>query len=333
MARPLGEFEIIEQIKKALPKKAQGVVCGPQDDAAVLETPSGMVMLATCDVLVQGVHFADEALENPWQLGTKAAAVNISDIAAMGGEPAYLLISLGLPSNISPSFIDDLYKGLGQTGARFGASVAGGNISKSPGQLFIDVFCIGFAHPTQVLYRNGAKTGDVVAVSGTPGDSAAGLNFLLNKQTTQLDAAMQRLVRAHQTPEPKVALGRILAQSKVVNAALDISDGIVSDLGHICESSGLGAKIFAEKLPLSHEALTLAGVLNCDAIDWALYGGEDYELLFTTAPKDFGHLKEKVKKELGLELTIIGEMTAENKTVSVVDADGKIRTSKSRGWD
>jgi thiamine-monophosphate kinase len=333
MALPFGEFELIEQIKKALPKKAHGVICGPEDDAAVLESPSGKVILATCDVLVQGVHFLDDALESPRQLGAKAAAVNISDIAAMGGEPAYLLVSLGLPSNISPSFIDELYKGLVQTGARFGASVAGGNISKCPDRLFIDVFCLGFASPDHVLYRGGARPGDAVVVSGTPGDSSAGLHLLLNPQQAAAKSTKKRLIGAHQNPEPRVALGRILAQSKVVTAALDISDGIVSDLGHICECSGLGAKIFAGKLPLSIEALELADSAGIDALDWALYGGEDYELLFTTAPKNFEPLREKVKKELGLTITNIGEMIAGNKTVSVIDAGGNIRNSKGKGWD
>jgi thiamine-monophosphate kinase len=303
----LGEFGLIARLRARLGSRFPGVLTGIGDDTAVLAPPGDRALLATCDCLVEGIHFLRSS-SPPRDIGRKAAAVNLSDIAAMGGEPRWMLVSLGLPPETESGFVEELYEGLAEAALKYGARVVGGNMASLPGRLLVDVFLLGTAPEKGALLRSGARPFDLLFVTGTPGDSAAGL-ALLRAGGSSRCAERARLVRRHLAPEPRVAEGRRLASLGCVSSAIDISDGLVADLGRLCEESGLGAVIEAERIPLSGECVAASRELGQDPAGFALFGGEDYELLFTAPPGSEKAVREALAAD-GLEgATVIGAMT------------------------
>ena len=277
----LGEFGLIERIQRALPQTySRDVLVGIGDDVAVLRSGGERVWLATCDVQVEGAHFLRDAI-TPVNLGRKALAINLSDIAACGGTPRFALISLGLPRDLDVEFIDGLYQGLRDEAEPFVVQIVGGNISGSRLGIFIDITLLGNALPENVLLRSGAQPGDQILVTGTLGDAAAGVALLLDPRlnTTPEYAAFARTRR--DTPTPRVREGQIIAAAHAAHAMIDISDGLAGDLGHICEKSGVGVRLFSQNLPVSRANRELALAAHGDEWYFALHGGEDYELLFT----------------------------------------------------
>jgi thiamine-monophosphate kinase len=260
------EFELIARLQARL-----GPTGGPiGDDCAVLDVPPGERLLATVDMMVEGIHFRLEDTD-PVTLGRRALAINLSDIAAMGGTPRWCLVSLGLPT--PSTFVDGLYEGLGDMARRHGVLVAGGNIARLPERMAIDITVLGTAaHP---VMREGARPGDHIYVTGALGRSAAGLQCLLKGNRNH-----PALVEAHLDPPPRIAEGKALVG--VATAMIDISDGLAQDLGHICERSGVGAALDA--VPIDEETRQTAAELGLDALRLALHGGEDYELLYTAPP-------------------------------------------------
>ncbi|MCL4499713.1 MAG: thiamine-phosphate kinase [Chloroflexi bacterium] len=303
----IGEFGLIARLKERFNRAGAGVVRGIGDDTAVLQITPGWLLLATTDAAVEGTHFT-RATTTPHTLGRRVLAVNLSDIAAMGGLPRWALISLSLPDQTPLRFVEELADGLSEEAARYQMAIVGGNLARCPDRMVFDVTLLGDVEPDRVLYRNGARPGDHVLVTGTLGDSAAGLAVLLGQIPSEAQG-VDYLLNRHRLPTPRIEAGRAIAQSGLASAMLDLSDGLASDIGHLADDSQVGAIVDAEHVPLSPEIQALAAAANYDPLDWALRGGEDYELLLTAPPERVPGLITVVQAT-GVRLTDIGEITA-----------------------
>ena len=316
----LGEFGLIERLAKAAgAERPEALIVGIGDDAAAWRV-NDAVVLATTDTLVEGVHFLPG--RTPWaDLGWKALAVNVSDIAAMGGEPQYALVTLALPPQTPVDSVDALYEGLRECAREYGVTVAGGDVVRAP-QMAITVALLGRAEidgegRPRLMRRDGARAGYAVAVTGTLGGSAAGLRRL--KEGAPAD---DPLVRVHLRPRPPLATARRAAELGVP-CAIDVSDGLLQDLGHVCEMSGLGAVVRAAAMPVS-DGLREAN--PDEALALACAGGEDYELLLVAPPE--------MLDALGT-VTVIGEMeeSAERRPRLVDEAGNEVRLAVAGGWN
>jgi len=318
----LGEFGLIELIARNVGKPSrEELVLGIGDDTAAWRTEKS-IQLATTDILIQDVHF--NLSTTTWRyLGWKALAVNISDIAAMGGTPSYAMVSLGLPPDTKVASVRELYRGIKAIAKKFEIDIVGGNISRAP-VVIIDVSLIGNASQA-LLTRSEAKPGDQIAVTGYLGTSAAGGRML--KSSIKLDKSTTALLKeAHLRPKPRVAEGQTLVQHGV-RAAIDISDGLISDLTHICKASKVGAKVWIDRIPVHPKVKAAFGN---KALGMALSGGEDYELLFTAKSS----VINKVKNVMSTPLMVIGEITREHSgQVTLLDEQGRAVDWKERGWD
>ncbi len=328
----LGEFGLIDRIQRALPTPGKDVIVGIGDDVAVLRVATDCVWLATCDVQMEGAHFLRDAVA-PRSLGRKALAINLSDIAAAGGNPRFAFVSLGLPNDLQVEFVDELYAGLRAEAEEFGVDVVGGNISRSRLGLFIDIFLLGEATRENILLRSGAKTGDKILVTGALGDAAAGVAMLTRRELATTAAYAQIASERYKLPTPRVPAGQLISASHQATAMIDISDGLASDLAHICERSNVGARVFANELPVAEENRALARTAHDDEWHFALYGGEDYELLFTAPESQANLLAEKVRRETGTRVSIIGEILPANDGRQIVLPDGRVVPLKAQGWD
>jgi thiamine-monophosphate kinase len=326
----LGEFGLIDRIAALVPATDPGLVVGIGDDCAAFKPTPGMLTLAKCDVQVEGRHFLRQRI-SPYELGRRSAAINLSDIGAMGGRPRYALISLALPEATEIAWVDDLYRGLSEELGRFGAYVVGGNLSGSADGIVVDVTLLGEVTQERMLLRSGAHPGDAVLVTGCPGDSALG-RLALDRGLDRSDAAVAKLVQAHLTPTPRVREGQAIAQTGLGTSLIDVSDGLAGDLGHICERSNVGARLEAAYLPISPEAKAAAARLGVDALPLALHGGEDYELIVTCKPEDAARLTRAVEQATGTPLAQIGTIT-KGPGMTLVLPDGTERPLEPRGWD
>ncbi|MGE5584934.1 MAG: thiamine-phosphate kinase [Bacillota bacterium] len=327
-----GEFGLIGRTRQRLGRPGGQVVIGIGDDAAVLEPPAGN-LLASVDMLVEGIHF-DKRIITPWQLGWKALAVNVSDIAAMGGIPLYALVSIGLDGDVDDTYVDDIYDGMLAVARRFGVELVGGDTVSSPKALVIDVAIIGQADVP--VTRAGARPGDLIAVTGCLGASAAGLEWLLRSRRAGGEEPQpswaQELVWAHLEPVPRVREGEALSRSRAVTAMMDISDGLASEVNHIAEESGVGTLVHAADIPISKATLSAARALGRDPLDWALFGGEDYELVFTF-PRDRLETVSGALVSLGRHLHVVGEVVSCEEGVRLVSASGESRVLARAGFD
>jgi len=330
----IGEFGLISRIAGMLPPHPPGVLVGIGDDVAVLEVSPGGVLLATCDIQVEDVHFR-RAWITPYQLGRKVVAINVSDIAAMGGSPAWALVSLALPRDTRVEFVDELYRGMHEEISRAGGAIVGGNVSTIHSRVVIDLFLMGRADPEKVIRREGARVGDRILVTGTLGDSRAGLE-LIQRPDLKVDSAhARRVLDRHRTPSPRWREGKCLASSGRVHAMVDVSDGVLSDVGHICRASAVGAEIRLSDLPVSDPCREVARAAGKHWEDWALTGGEDYELLFGVAEDQADEVARLVEEETGTPCRCIGRFIPRDEGI-FVSAPGKALKkdlSGSRGWD
>jgi thiamine-monophosphate kinase len=325
----LGEFGLIELLADIVDKSKnlrdsswQRLLIGIGDDAAAWQGDN-TIQLATTDSLVQDTHF-DSNITTWDELGWKAIAVNLSDIAAMGGMPTYALISLGLPDSLETDCVSRLYQGMVQIANQFGVAIVGGNVT-SASKTIITVTVFGSLKSASALTRSAAMPDDQIAVTGYLGLSAAGLKML--KQNLSFDAETSRLLRqAHLRPAPKVKEGQILL-SNGVRAAIDISDGLIADLAHICKASKVSAKIKRDLVPVHP---TVRANFKADYEQLALSGGEDYELLFTASSQIIEHLKQTIS----CPVTIIGEITKGIPgQVTLIDTAGKNVPWQKAGWE
>jgi thiamine-monophosphate kinase len=325
----IGEFGLIQVLadiigKNKNPKDAtwQKLLIGIGDDAAVWENEASF-QLATTDCIIQDIHF--DINTSTWdEIGWKAIAVNLSDIAAMGGVPSYALVSLALPGEIEVGSVSSLYRGMMEISNQFGVAIAGGNVS-SANTIMISITVLGILKNKDMLTRSGAKVGDKIAITGYTGLSAAGLQML--KHNLQFDVeASDIFKRAHLKPVPRINEGQTILQCGV-KSAIDISDGLIADLSHICDSSNTGARINLDLLPI-HPLIRTN--FKEDFLQMALTGGEDYELLFT-APD---YIIKNVKKALDCPVTTIGEIVDDlTQKVTLVDISGNIVPLSYAGWE
>jgi thiamine-monophosphate kinase len=325
------ELEIIRLIRRMTERsRGERVETGIGDDTAVLLPRPGARLLATTDLLVEDVHFR-RAWAKPFDIGWKAMAVNLSDIAGKGGRPLWALVGLALSSPADPADVEALYEGMRQAGALHGVATVGGGTSTSPGGWFVNVTLLG-EHDGRPRLRAGARPGDAVAVTGTLGRSAAGLAILEGGVAT-LPAvsaeSLQAVATAHLRPTARVAEGLWLDAAVGVHAMMDCSDGLATDLAHICRASGLGAHVALDRLPVDPAARAVADALDADALAWATSGGEDFELLLTCDPASVDALRDGLRRATGTALTVVGEMAGFEADVTFLDATGKRVTVRS----
>ncbi len=283
---------------------------GIGDDCAVIEKNSSWSWLVTMDTLVESVHF-DLGWHPPDKLGHKAVAVNVSDIAAMGGKPLHVFLSLGLPEGFDASLVHHLSQGIAKACNDYKCMLAGGDTVRSNKGVLITIAVMGEVPADQVVYRSGARVGDTVWVSGTLGMAAAGFGLCKNGLKPDTEA-MRRLVEAHLDPVPRVGLARILAEKCIAHSMMDLSDGLATDLSHLCKQSGTAAIVHANQLPTSFALSRAADLLGLDSLDLMLKGGEDYELLFTAAPDSALEI-QSLSEQAGVPVTAVG---------SIVDGQG-----------
>ena len=310
----MGEFEFIDSIRKqfSVPEGFTGI----GDDCAIIPRGDGLETLVTKDMLVEGVHFLLDRI-SAYDLGWKSAAVNISDIAAMGGTPVASFLSLALPSALIADgpWLNEFIRGYRDLSTRFSCPLLGGDTTSSPDGLCIDVTVLGSAPAGHSVKRSGALDGDLVCVSGYLGDSGAGLKLLLGAAPSLSRACAEvadggsagaYLIGKHCRPVPRVEAGLALAGIPGVHSMMDISDGIASDLRHILRASGLSALVECASLPFSKELLAVSKLHDWDPLELALTSGEDYELLFTISPESLGQV-EQALKVCGCHCYIIGK--------------------------
>lgn len=325
------ERSIIEAIRSRQPGvAAAGLVQGIGDDCAVLKKCGGLLELATTDTLLEGVHF-DLAWHPVHLLGRKAVAVNVSDIAAMGGIPRYALLSLGLPVTLEKSLLDDLLAGFTAALREYGVALVGGDTVRSHAGLVLSVTVLGEVAEAEVLYRHGARPGDELWVSGSLGAAAAGLELFRSGWPLSAVHPWAVLERAHLDPVAQVGLGRLLATSGMVRAMMDLSDGLATDLAHLCQESGVGAEVDADLLPISDELLQAARELGHDPLHWALSGGEDYGLLFVAPADAAEELTRLVAAAGGPVISRVGRITAGSSVLLV--SNGRRQDIAYQGYD
>ncbi len=327
--KDLGEKRIIDELRRRFTRPHPRVITGIGDDTSVTRQKAGSVLLATTDILVEKVHFSLEYTP-PEFIGKKAVSISVSDIAAMGGSPLFLLLSLVLPPETEKSFFDALYDGIDAACADSGCVLVGGNISRSASFCMVSSTLLGEAEPRKVAYRKGARPGDLVYVTGTLGDSALGLEVLKQMGKEALESPLKGPVLRHLDPTPRLEAGRMLVERGLVTSMIDVSDGLLADLGEILRQSRRGAVVEFDRIPLSKEVRKHISE-RPDSKQLPLSGGEDYELLFTS-PEEKSTDVARLSKELGLGITPIGRITDSAQKLTVLDVDGKPMDLRSRGF-
>ncbi|RJP75395.1 MAG: thiamine-phosphate kinase [Candidatus Zixiibacteriota bacterium] len=305
----------------------QGVVIGPGDDAAVLRPPGDRVILQTTDLLVEGIHFRRD-WGTPRHLGWKSLAVNLSDIAAMGGQPLHCLLSLALPPPWTDAEVMEFRRGFLDLACRFDVALIGGDVTASPGPLLISVTVNGAADPARVLTRAGARPGDVIWISRPPGAAAAGLE-LLREGSPEV---YPELLEAFLQPRPEVELGLACAAGGRVRALIDVSDGLAGDLGHILEASGVGAELEETALPVLPALKSAARNRNWNLREYMLRGGEEYSLLGCTPEGQWENFDRALREKLGRGVYAIGRVRREAGLV-LRHADGREENIAPRAYD
>jgi thiamine-monophosphate kinase len=313
---PLAEFgerALVALIRRRFPADPALLPVGIGDDAAIATPMRGVLEVLTTDALVEGVHF-DLAFSRLEDVGYKALAVNISDIAAMGARARLALLSLILPKRMTVGEIESLLDGVAALAADAGVTVAGGNVTESPGPLIVDAALLGAVRPRKFLTRSGGHPGDALYVTGFVGAAAAGLDWLRRNggstPPTPDDQDLAACVARYRRPEPRFRLGSALGRNRAAGACMDLSDGLADAVTAVATSSGTGAVIEAEKLPIPGAVRRLFESGGRDAVRMALSGGDDYELLFSVPEKYRSRLKTALQQSRGVRVTRIGELTA-----------------------
>lgn len=308
---------------------------GIGDDAAVIKQLSGRDTVITTDLLVEEIDFRRETI-SPRLLGHKALAVSLSDIAAMGARPRWSLVSLGVPQGVwQTGFVDQFYDGFFALAERYEVKLVGGDLSRTPERVVVDSVLLGETRRGRAILRSGARPGDHIFVTGTLGGSAAGLRLLehgarLNERAggSRLEAFSQKLLLRHLRPKPRVGWGVVLGEERLASAMIDLSDGLSSDLAHLCEESRVGAFIEAGRLPLNPILRQGGERLSLDPLALALDGGEDFELLFTVSPRNLRRLPRRVD---GVPATYIGDVRPETEGLQLLE-DGHVTRLKPAGF-
>lgn len=306
----IGERALIERIRQRIAPAPGILPIGIGDDAAVAIPERGELQVLTTDALVEGIHF-DRRFSSPSDIGYKAIAVNASDVAAMGGTPRLALLSLMLPASLPVSEMDGLVDGVLEMAAAARITLAGGNITQSPGPLIVDVTLVGSVRPRRVLTRSGGRPGDALFLTGSIGGAAAGLGWLRSHPGGRPeDPQLADCVRRHVRPEPRLRVGAMLGRGRAASACMDLSDGLADAVHQIAAASGTGAVVDADALPVHPGAAAWFAAGGSDAVEAAVSGGDDYELLFAVPRRSTGRLRHVVQQARGVPITRIGELTA-----------------------
>ena len=317
----LGEHALLARLLARLPRPSPAVLVGPGDDAAVVAAARNQRLVVTTDAVVEGVHFS-RAYSSPADIGHRALAVNLSDLAAMAATPRWALLSLVLPDSLEVGEVEELVDGLAALARRFGVSVIGGNITRTAGPLVVDVTAAGDVAPRRWLTRGGARPGDELWVSGTLGAAAAGLEMLeqgSGSPPSLASRASADCIDRHKRPEPRVRLGVAMGRARAARAAMDLSDGLADAAHQVATASGVGVRIDASALPIDDGARQWWRARGVDAVRAAIAGGDDYELLFAVPAKGAGRLRAVARHVADPALTRIGVFTKDARERVLVD--------------
>jgi thiamine-monophosphate kinase len=342
------EFDFIERIRQRATNQRRtndfnsslithhsSLSLGIGDDAAVIQQLPGRDTVITTDLLVEDIDFR-LSTTTPWLLGYKALAVSLSDIAAMGAHPRYALLSIGVPQEIwNSDFVDELYEGFFALAETYNLALIGGDVSRTPERIVIDSIVLGETARARAVRRSGARPGDHIFVTGALGGAAAGLRLLergarLRRKRPRSShyRNIEQLLLRQLRPEPRVAWGTALGEERLATAMIDISDGLSSDLAHLCRESNVGAIVDASRIPVDSPVINLCGRRALDPLLLALHGGEDFELLFTVRPRDLSWLPRRVG---GVPVTYIGDITNESGHIRIAEGS-RVWTLESGGF-
>lgn len=325
----MNEFELIKFLTGKLPRKTKGLSTGIGDDCAVMKGEK-FDWLFTADSLIEGVHF-DFRHTSATDLGRKALSVNLSDVAAMGGLPLYFTVSIGVPRRVSAEVLKKIYDGMADVAFKNGVVMAGGDTCSSPKGLFISIALIGKIRRNRAVLRSGAAPGDLICVSGTFGDAAFALGRLKRKKKIS-----RYFTDRLNNPSPRIKLGSIIADEGLATSMIDVSDGLLADLGHIADCSGKGFIINAGDVPVSDNFFKKAEKYGFNPLALALAGGDDYELCFTVPEsrlKTFVKKKRAIEKRAGCRISLIGRIIKEKRKRAVLGKGGKVLAISHKGYD
>jgi thiamine-monophosphate kinase len=330
----IGEFGLIRLIRDLIDREGVNsprLTTGIGDDSASFLPREGYEVLVTCDCMVEGRHYLRGHI-NPLDLGSRAMVMNISDIGAMGGMPVFATVSLGVKKDTPVHHILEMYRGFILELNPLGAVVIGGNITGSDHSDFMDITLIGEVERAKIVRRSTAQPDDIILVTGFPGQAAAGLSILLNNEDTG-DIRSNPLVRAYNRPVHRAREGRAAALSGYATSMIDISDGLLGDLGHICEESGVDAEIIRKALPVSSYMRAFSSSNGCDHYEWILGESDDYELIITCAPGNRDKVCSAIAEISNVPVTEIGRITSKTNGIKIVLPDGSKHETAAIGWD
>lgn len=330
----IGEFGLINRIDNLLKQEglpAEGTVLGIGDDSASIQPKEGFELLITCDSVVDGRHYLSKFM-NYYDVGRRAMTVNISDIGAMGGQPLYALVSLGLKSDMNIHDVEDMYRGFLSELNPFHAAVIGGNVTQVEESTFIDITLMGEIKTGYALRRSTAKAGDAILVTGFPGESAAGLDLLLHNTSDNIRLD-HPLIQAYISPVHRAREGQAIASSGLATAMIDTSDGLLADLAHICSDSGVGADLYRKNLPISKSLKEDATMNKKDPYEMCTRDSDDYELILTCAQENVEKIKNIIHKISEIPITQIGTISEEREIYNWVLPDETKQQFTPKGWD
>ncbi|MBI5235911.1 MAG: thiamine-phosphate kinase [Deltaproteobacteria bacterium] len=323
LLKDLGEDHIVKQLACRLGQKHPRLIKGIGDDTSVTVQRTGRALLSTTDTLIEGVHFS-LSYAPARLIGRKSLSISVSDIAAMGGVPLFGLVSIAMPGRTEKRFLDELYKGLQDVARSSKLVIVGGNTARFEGAVIVSTTVIGEAPGKMIVYRSGARPGDIIYVTGTLGDSALGLRVLQERGIGALKSRLKKAVIRHLDPQPRLAAGVGLSTARLASAMIDVSDGLLLDLKRLCEASAVSAVVELSRVPVSRTLEDYCGKEGLDGAQFSLSGGEDYELLFTSPPSAAKAI-ERLSKRLKLNMTPIGKIaqpTKKGSRLRVLDKDG-----------
>ena len=330
LIRDLGELGLIERIKGIVGCKDPSVLVSIGDDAAVVRPDCECLQLLTTDILVEDVHFKTSTY-TPFEIGYKSIVVNVSDIAAMAGLPRYALVTLGVDPSTPLAFVDDLYKGMNSAAQEYGLALVGGDTTRSE-RLILNVTVAGLVEESLLKKRSGARAGELIGVTGELGGSAAGLFLLSNPELGSGISGAAAMKRSHIAPRARVREARV-ASEEGASAIEDISDGLAGEVKHICAMSSVGAVIRAGEIPFAAGVDEVAQLAGTSREDLSLFGGEDYELVFTAPKTKFEKIKRVIFEETGTKVAKVGETVSAGQGIKTMQTDGRLSDLRGGGFE
>jgi len=325
----IGEFGLIERFSQQFIKDLPEGITGIGDDCAIIPLNHEKALLVTTDMLIEDRHFLLNKI-TPHNLGQKSLMVNLSDIAAMGGDPHSAYLSIGIPAKLKVEWLDKFFLGIKELCLNTGTYFLGGDTTKSPDRLVINIGVIGTINPLKIKKRSTALPGDIICINDTVGDSGGGLKILIDEKPP--DKYSSFLVQRHNCPRAHIEEGKWLAHRETVNAMIDVSDGIESDIHRIMESSAVGAEIEISKIPVSKELIKVCEKYNWNAREIGLTSGEDYCLMFTVPEEYFNDIESEYVKEFKTPIYTIGKINDNQENLTFTQ-NGEIIEFTEHGFD